>query len=176
LLSTTRLWTTRKTPTLLLFHLGLPPSVHDVDLEPLSINRPCSPFESDGLFDGNELGELSDLLGNAPWEGLVLELDETIGLPDNSFFLIQTRKRGSKMDLVLTWWVTADTFIQWCTLPGGKVPFLKAMCGRVHHQHYMACHTAMPTGGKEDVTTLWRWLYPPPLLLMNLDTSHQFSM
>jgi hypothetical protein len=53
---------------------ALPPSVLDVDLEPLSIDCPCSPLESDGLFDGDELGELSDLLGDAPWEGLLLEL------------------------------------------------------------------------------------------------------
>jgi hypothetical protein len=82
---------------------ALPPSVLDVDLEPLSINRPCSPFESDGLFDGDELGELSDLLGNAPWEGLLLESDETIGLPDDSFFNPDKEERfqnGFGVDMV----------------------------------------------------------------------------
>jgi hypothetical protein len=84
-------------------NFALHPSVLDVDLEPLSINRPCPPFESDGLFDGNELGELSDLLGDAPWEGLLLELDEMIGLPDDSFFNPDKEERfqnGFGVDMV----------------------------------------------------------------------------
>jgi hypothetical protein len=79
------------------------PLVLDVDLEPLSINCPCSPFESDGVFDGDELGELCDLQGNAPWEGLLLELDETIGLPDDSFFNLDKEERfqnGFVVDMV----------------------------------------------------------------------------
>jgi hypothetical protein len=84
-------------------NFALPPSVLDVDLEPLSINCPCSPFESDGVFDGDELGKLSDLLGDAPWEGLLLELDETIGLPDDSFFNLDKEERfqnGFGVDMV----------------------------------------------------------------------------
>jgi hypothetical protein len=80
-------------------NFALPPSVLYVDLEPLSINRPCSPFES----YGNELGELSDLLGDVPWEGLLLELDETIGLPDDSFFNLDKEERfqnGFGVDMV----------------------------------------------------------------------------
>ena len=82
---------------------ALPPSVLDVDLEPLSINRPCSPFESDGLFDGDELGKLSDLLGDVPWEGLLLELAEMIGLSDDSFFNLDKEERfknGFGVDMV----------------------------------------------------------------------------
>jgi hypothetical protein len=50
------------------------------------IDCPFSPFESDGLFDANELGELSDLPDDVPGAGLLWELDETIGLPDDSLF------------------------------------------------------------------------------------------
>jgi hypothetical protein len=84
-------------------NFALPPSVLDVDLEPLSLNRPCSPFESDGLFDGDELGKLSDLLGDAPWEGLLLELAEMIGLSDDSFFNLDKEERfqnGFGVDMV----------------------------------------------------------------------------
>ena len=51
-----------------------------------SIDCPLSPFESDGLFDANELGELSDLVGDASGEDLLWELYEMIGLPDDSLF------------------------------------------------------------------------------------------
>jgi hypothetical protein len=54
--------------------------------------------------------------------------------------------------------------------------FMLAICGRVQHLPFMACHTATPIGGEEEGTTLRRCLYPPPLLLVNFGTIHQNSM
>jgi hypothetical protein len=68
-----------------------------------SIDCPLSPFESDGLFDANELGELSDLVGDASGEDLLWELDKTIGLPDDSLFNPDKEERfqnGFGVDMV----------------------------------------------------------------------------
>jgi hypothetical protein len=68
-----------------------------------SIDCPLSPFESDGLFDANKLGKLSDLVGDVSGEDLLWELDETIGLPDDSLFNLDKEERfqnGFGVDMV----------------------------------------------------------------------------
>jgi hypothetical protein len=66
-------------------YFPLPPSVCEIDNNPLAINCPCSPFGNDTGLDINDLKEVTHLL-DLPDEHQLNEIDDMVDLPDDTLF------------------------------------------------------------------------------------------
>jgi hypothetical protein len=66
-------------------NVPLPPSVCEIDTNPLAIKCPCSPFGNGAGLDINDLEEVSYLL-DLPDEHQLNEINNMIDLPDDMLF------------------------------------------------------------------------------------------